>query len=215
VIHRLEAAAPSRREATREAILAAALRCFARDGYRKTALDRVAREAGISRAGLYLHFDNKEQLFRALVRALHARSLTEAANAARCAGGVAERLTAMVAAKNGRFFDLLRASEHSHEFLDEHHRLCGDLSADASAKHARLLARVIAAAADSGEISLVAAALSPASAAEMVLAIADGVKERGRTTLSARVYEQRVGQTVRILIAGLAPPARGRASRGR
>lgn len=201
-----------RRDATREAILAAALRCFARDGFRKTALDRVAHEAGISRAGLYLHFDNKEQLFRALVGATHARSLAEAADAARRPGGVAERLTAALAAKSGRFFDLLRRSEHAHEFLDEHHRLCGDLSADASAKHARLLARMLESAVAAGEISLVTAGLSATSAAELLLAMAEGIKARGRTTLSARAYEQRIGQAVRALVAGLGP-ARMRAKK--
>src|SRR6478672_1209603 len=112
------AARPTRRDATREAILAAGLRCFGRDGFRRTALDRVAREAGISRAALYLHFANKEDLFRALVDDLHARALAEATAAARADGPLAERLTAAMVAKTARFFDLLRASEHAEEFLD-------------------------------------------------------------------------------------------------
>src|SRR6266436_2608764 len=70
--------ASPRRTATRETILAAALTCFAHDGYRRTALDRVAREAGISRAALYLHFGSKEALFRALVAAWHARPTARA-----------------------------------------------------------------------------------------------------------------------------------------
>jgi AcrR family transcriptional regulator len=196
--------APTRRDTTREAILTGALRCFARDGYRRTALDRVAREAGISRAALYLHFANKEQLFRALVGAQHTRALAEAAEAARGAGSLVERLTAALIAKTGRFFDLLRGSEHAEEFLDENHRLCGELSADASTKHARLLARMLAAAAAGGEI----AGLSPMKAAELLLDTAEGIKVRGRTTLTAREYRERLGQAVRIVIAGLAPTIR-------
>jgi AcrR family transcriptional regulator len=199
--------APSRRHTTREAILTGALRCFAREGYRRTALDRVAREAGISRAALYLHFANKEQLFRALVGAQHARALAEAAEAARGAGTLTERLTAALIAKTGRFFDLLRGSEHAEEFLDENHRLCGELSADASAKHARLLARMLAAAAAADEIALADAGLSARKAAELLLDTAEGIKVRGRTTLSAREYRERLGQAVRIVIAGLARPA--------
>ena len=199
--------APSRRDATREAILAAGLHCFSRDGYRRTALDRVAREAGISRAALYLHFANKEELFRALVDALHARTLSEAMAAARAPGSLADRLTAVMVAKSGRFFDLLRASEHAEEFLDENHRLCGELSAEAAAKHARLLARLLAAAAGAGEISLGAAGLTATRAAELLLDTAEGIKTRGQATLSSQAFQQRLADAVRIVVAGLAAPA--------
>ena len=204
-----------RRDATREAILAAALRCFARDGFRRTALDRVAREAGISRAALYLHFANKEELFRALVGALHARTLAEAADAARGTGSLADRLTAVLVAKSARFFDLLRESGHAAEFLDENHRLCGDLSGDASAKHAQLLARMFARAAAAGEVALGAAGISSAQAADLLLATAEGIKARGRTMLSTQAYRERLGQAVRILIDGLAPRAARRGESGR
>jgi AcrR family transcriptional regulator len=200
---RARSAAAARRDATREAILAAGQRCFARDGYRRTALDRVAGEAGISRAALYLHFANKEQLFRALVGELHARTLAEAAAAAEGAGALAERVTAVLIAKTGPFFDLLRGSEHAEEFVGENHRLCGDLSGDASAKHARLLARALTSAAAAGEIAL--RGLSAADAAELLLATAEGIKDRGRTTLSPRGYRRRLAQGVRIVLAGLAP----------
>lgn len=49
------------------AILEAARPVFVRFGYRKTSMDDVARAAGVSRQGLYLHFANKEELFRASV----------------------------------------------------------------------------------------------------------------------------------------------------
>ncbi|MEJ1972949.1 MAG: helix-turn-helix domain-containing protein [Lacunisphaera sp.] len=55
-------------EPRRTALLEAALGVFARFGYRKTSMDEVARAAQISRQGLYLHFANKEELFRATVQ---------------------------------------------------------------------------------------------------------------------------------------------------
>jgi AcrR family transcriptional regulator len=201
------AATPTRRGATREAILAGALRCFARQGFRRTALDGVAREAGISRAALYLHFANKHALFRALVGELHEQTLAEAARAAAGPGSVAERLTATLASKSGRFFDLLRRSEHAEEFLDENHRLCGDLSSDAAAKHARVLTGVLTKAVAAGELSLAASGFTAARAAELLLATADGIKQRGRTSLSSEEYRRRLGQAVRVLVAGLSPDA--------
>jgi AcrR family transcriptional regulator len=185
--------------------LAAGLRCFGRDGYRRTALDRVAREAGISRAAVYLHFANKEDLFRALVDDLHARALADATAAARGDAPLAERLTAAMVAKTSRFYDLLRASEHADEFLDENHRLCGDISTACAAKHARLLGRMIATAAAAGEIALAPIGASATQVAELLLDTAEGIKTRNRTFLSADAYRRRLGDAVRILLAGLAP----------
>jgi AcrR family transcriptional regulator len=193
----------SRRDVTREAILAAGLRCFGRDGYRRTALDRVAREAGVSRAALYLHFTNKEELFRALVLDLHTHALDAATDAARGGGNLSERLTAALVAKTGRFFELLRASDHAEEFLDENHRQCGEISAAFAAKHARLLSRMVATAAAAGEVSLAAPGTSATQIAELLLDTAEGIKARNRPTLSARAYEQRLGRAVRIVVAGL------------
>jgi AcrR family transcriptional regulator len=193
----------SRRDATREAILAAGLECFSRDGYRRTALDRVAREAGISRAALYLHFANKEDLFRALVASVHARTLREATAAARGPGTVAERLTAVLVAKSGRFFALLRASTHAEEFLDENHRLCGELSADAAVKHGRLLARELQRADAAGEIDLGRAGMSARDAADLLLDTAEGIKTRGLPTLTSDAYARRLARAVRIVLRGL------------
>src|SRR3954454_12059275 len=52
----------------RERVLAAALETFGRYGFRKASMDEIARSADISRQGLYLHFANKDALFRAAVR---------------------------------------------------------------------------------------------------------------------------------------------------
>jgi AcrR family transcriptional regulator len=54
------------REATRERILRAGLRCFARHGYDGTPVRRIAEEAGVAQGLLYRHFDGKEGLLRAI-----------------------------------------------------------------------------------------------------------------------------------------------------
>ncbi|WP_328394399.1 TetR/AcrR family transcriptional regulator [Nocardia sp. NBC_00416] len=51
----------------REHVLGAALRTFARYGYRKTSMEDVAAAADISRPGLYFLFTSKQNLFRAAV----------------------------------------------------------------------------------------------------------------------------------------------------
>jgi len=64
--------------ARRERVLVVALEVFGRHGFRKTSMEDVARSAGISRQGLYLHFANKEALFQAAVRQELATALGEA-----------------------------------------------------------------------------------------------------------------------------------------
>src|SRR5437773_6935910 len=60
-----------RSEATRAAVLDAAARLLERDGYHAVGLGRVAREAGVSRQAIYLHFASKTKLLEALVGALN------------------------------------------------------------------------------------------------------------------------------------------------
>lgn len=57
----------SARRNTAEAILQAARRRYSRFGPRKTTMGEVAREAGCSRATLYLHFPSKEALYAGLL----------------------------------------------------------------------------------------------------------------------------------------------------
>jgi AcrR family transcriptional regulator len=49
-------------------VLAAAVRVFARDGYRSAHMSDVAREAGLSEAALYRYVDSKEDLFALAIR---------------------------------------------------------------------------------------------------------------------------------------------------
>src|SRR5438128_278676 len=47
----------------RETILHAAVRAFARFGFRKTSIDEIAKDAGVAKGTVYLACDSKEDLF--------------------------------------------------------------------------------------------------------------------------------------------------------
>src|SRR5437764_2900810 len=64
---RTRAARAQGREA-RDELLAAALRVFARQGFRQAGVDEIAAEAGYSKGALYWHFSSKEDLLLALVK---------------------------------------------------------------------------------------------------------------------------------------------------
>lgn len=63
--HTMSAPPPSPK---RQAIEKAAARVFLRDGYAGASMDAIAREADVSKATLYSHFTNKEDLFGAIAR---------------------------------------------------------------------------------------------------------------------------------------------------
>lgn len=56
-----------RKEDRPSEILAAALKAFSIKGFAATKLDSVAKEAGVSKGTLYLYFESKEALFKAVV----------------------------------------------------------------------------------------------------------------------------------------------------
>jgi AcrR family transcriptional regulator len=67
-----------RPEARPEEIIDAAQQVFGEQGFARTKLEDVARLAGVSKGTVYLYFDSKESLFRAMVRAKVVAGLTEA-----------------------------------------------------------------------------------------------------------------------------------------
>jgi AcrR family transcriptional regulator len=67
-----------RKDARPQEILAAALDLFIEKGYAATRADEVAARAGVSKGTVYLYFENKEELFKAVVRASFGPALQEA-----------------------------------------------------------------------------------------------------------------------------------------
>lgn len=57
-------------EVRREQILAAAAVCFAERGFQPTTMDDIARGAQLSKGSLYWHFQNKRELFLAVLDAV-------------------------------------------------------------------------------------------------------------------------------------------------
>jgi AcrR family transcriptional regulator len=73
-----EPTAPTSTDDARERILAAAERCIDRHGIRKTTMDDVASEVGLSRPSVYRYFADRDDLLIELI-ARHARSLLDRA----------------------------------------------------------------------------------------------------------------------------------------
>lgn len=95
-----------------EQIAEAALRLFARYGYKRTSMDDIAREAGVARATLYLHFKGKDDVFRAMLAGLGGRVETRCREALATPGPFSERLAALMEAHHGAAYSAFSAGEH-------------------------------------------------------------------------------------------------------
>jgi AcrR family transcriptional regulator len=79
---------PGKGERTRRRLLDIAVQRFAADGFRRTSVSDIAREAGLTPAAAYAYFAGKEGLFQAAVDA-DAGALIEAARSAAAEGASA------------------------------------------------------------------------------------------------------------------------------
>jgi len=84
------------RENRKEHILETALRCFNETGYHLTSLDTIAHAAGISKGGLYYHFQSKNALFIELFNYRGRKYLEQVHAYARGIKDPAERLAVFV-----------------------------------------------------------------------------------------------------------------------
>ncbi|HWL71107.1 MAG TPA: TetR/AcrR family transcriptional regulator [Geminicoccus sp.] len=78
----------------RSQILQAAGRCFTRDGFHRTSMQRICKEAGMSPGALYLYFESKEALIAAMIEVDRAE-LAAAFSAAAAADDVLAAMTAV------------------------------------------------------------------------------------------------------------------------
>ena len=185
---------------TRERILGAAFTLFGRYGFKRTSMENIASEAGLSRTALYLQFRNKEDIFRDLAGGLHKEGLSGAEAALAGERLLVDRLREAVEAKTLRMIEIIQASPHGSELIDEKNRLCGDLATDSERRFQRMFARAFKRADDAREIDLGAARLTAAEAADLFLHAVAGLKA---ADVPVDVYRRRLASLVRVFVSGL------------
>lgn len=90
----------------------AALRLFARYGYKRSSMDDIAREAGLAKATLYLHFKGKDDVFRAMLDLLGRRVEARCREVMAMRAPFAERLPALLKAHFGQAYASFGTGEH-------------------------------------------------------------------------------------------------------
>jgi AcrR family transcriptional regulator len=186
--------------ATRERILSAAFTIFGRYGFRRASMEDIASEAGMSRAALYLQFRNKEDIFRDLAAGLHEEALTGAEAALAGDQPLTNRLRAAVEAKTLKMIEIIQASPHGSELMDEKNRLCGTLATDSEQSFQGMLTRALIRADDVREIDLSASGLSASDAADLFAHAIIGLKG---PDVTIDLYRTRLASLVGVFIRGL------------
>ncbi|HEV2088282.1 MAG TPA: helix-turn-helix domain-containing protein [Cryptosporangiaceae bacterium] len=182
-------------------ILEAAYQCFKRHGVRRTTMDDIAAEAGMSRPAVYQYVRNKDDVTRRLVQKILAENLHQAAEVGSSIRPLEAKLLGILAAKLELTLRLYRESPHAAEMLDVNARLFGDLVQGHHQELAALLTRVVTDAVARGEADL-GGGTDAGTVAEIALALLRGLEaDLGDLELPHR----RLRDAVRLLARGLAP----------
>ena len=182
-------------------VLAVALEVFGRYGFRKASMDEIARSADISRQGLYLHFANKDALFRAAVQQELDTALAEAARCLDEEGvGLEQRVVAALDAWLGRYVGSMLASDIGNLLQNPAMRL-GDIVDPARAAFAARLAAAIAAA--MSERDRARLGVTPDEIAAALHTLTQGAKYLSSAKGESREeFAARLAAAVRVVFAG-------------
>ena len=193
--------------ARQERVLAAALEVFGRYGFRKASMDEIARAAGISRQGLYLHFANKEALFRAAVRQELDSALGEVSRFLNEEGvGLERRVVAALDAWLGRYVGSTLASDIG-SLLQHPAMQLGDIVDPAIAEFdARLAAAIAAAMSENDRRRL---GVTPEEIAGALHTVTQGAKYLSNARAESReAFVARMTAAVRVVFAGFGATAK-------
>src|SRR3954463_10705728 len=191
----------------RERVLAAALETFGRYGFRKASMDEIARSADISRQGLYLHFTNKDALFRAAVR----QELdTALGDVSRCLNeervGLERRVVAALDAWLGRYVGSMLASDIGNLLQNPAMQLGDIVDPAIGAFDARLAAAIAAAMSEKDRRRL---GVTPEEIAAALHTVAQGAKYLSNAGVESRQeFVARLTAAVRVVFAGLGTAAK-------
>lgn len=197
---------PDRTVSTRQRFLESGAHVFVREGYVGASMELVARDAGLSRAALYKHFTNKEELFLSVAEMLHesaaAASAERAASALSSNDAGADLIIEYMLARRQRLRELLKASAHATELLEESSRRCGPVIRRHGERFRSELTALIETLADADRLRL-RPDMSAATLADMLLAAETGLKS-GDAHFLTPDYEIAFARMARTLLAGAA-----------
>lgn len=189
-------------------MLDAAANVFAQYGFRRTTMSDIAQAAGISRPALYLMFENKEHLFHELsaYRVNLALAATRAV-LARDDGDVCELFIEALMVFEKTYTEPVANSPHGDELTDVNMNLAADVMTKGHNSLVNLLAKLLADAEKTGQVSFATVSMSARAFVELLLTSMKGIKKKAGSTAE---YRKQTGQAARIFLKSITtlPPGR-------
>ncbi|MFW8594787.1 TetR/AcrR family transcriptional regulator [Cribrihabitans neustonicus] len=186
-------------DSKQQAILTSAWAAFSAYGFRKTSMDDIAKGAGVSRPALYLHFKNKEAIFRALVQVYYGAALADVRAALAGEGTLVERLEAAFAAQGGEAMEAMLSSPHGLELFEAGMSVAAEEISAGEEGLRDIYARWLEDEACEGR------AVLSSSAEEIAAAFCAAMKGVKHTASGFPAYRSGVRQLARLFGAGLTP----------
>ena len=192
----------------RKAILKAAFEAFSLYGFRRTSMEDIARAAGMSRAALYLHYRNKEDIFRSLTQFYYDDAVAQVTAVLALDLPADQALEQAFAAQAGQIFEALLSSPHGDELLDTKYAHGADIAQAGAAQLVAVYAAWLQDQAAAGRVTLDLAQGDASALAAMMLAALNGLKTppptpaayRAASAMLARVFARAI--TARAITAG-------------
>lgn len=177
----------------------AALRLFARYGYKRSSMDDIAREAGLAKATLYLHFKGKDDVFRAMIRRFGVRVEARCREVMAQEAPFAAKLMGLMEAHFGTGYAAFGAGEHMPELKAVMAALASREVTEFEGIFVGSALRLLAEAQASGEITL--ARLEPEPLVATLMRAAVGAKMG--TAPSQETYVERLRQAAAVAVAAV------------
>jgi len=175
----------------RNRILDGARTAFLRFGFERASIADIAAGAGVSRTAVYHYFPGKEDVLRAVVDELHAKSLAAADDVLATSQTLSAALTGLLEAKFGRMLGVTVASPHGDELVSVGHRVTGPATSAADEAFKTLVVHALvhygrAEAAD--------------AVADTLIAAAKGLTRSGEAYVSKDTFTERLHRLIDWLI---------------
>lgn len=159
-----------------QAILAAAFEAFRLYGFKRTSMEDIARGAGMSRAALYLHYRNKEDIFRSLAEGYYDMAVTQVTEVLQGDLAPEAALSLAFETQAGPVFEALLSSPHGQELLDTKYAHSAEIAREGEARLAQVYAAWLDRQAARGAVSLEAYGGDAMDLAQTMMAALHGVK---------------------------------------
>ena len=159
-----------------QAILGSAFEAFRLYGFKRTSMEDIAKGAGMSRAALYLHFRNKEDIFRSLAQGYYDLAVMQVSEVLARDLPVQDALVQAFQSQAGPVFEALLSSPHGQELLDTKYTHTEDIIHDGEARLTEVYAAWLQRRAQAGDVQLDVFGGDAQDVARTMLSALHGVK---------------------------------------